>query len=213
MSVGRVPGTWQTQIVVWEVDDPSKLEQPQFWWTAREVGQLMRTASPEDAGRLAVAGTPKGRSLADLRAEFGGDEVEVRVGRFPAGSLGTPSPEHAALLEARPAYAARFSLRHWADADRRRTRLLISNSYTPTEGQREAYKALFPEPPEIEELREAWFAALKAGDPSAAELREQLDAELIPRGHVCVPGLWIWNPNTAVEIGPTVFVRDERPPR
>ena len=83
MGPRHEPGTWQTQIVVWNVDDPSKEGDPRFWWTAEDVGRNMRVAPPQLASRLARAGTPKGTRLATLREEFVEGIVELQIGGVP----------------------------------------------------------------------------------------------------------------------------------
>jgi hypothetical protein len=176
----RVSAAWRTQIVVWEVADPAKAGDSRFWWTAEEVGRLRRVVPPEHADRLAIAGTPKGRSLAAWRRE-------------------TP-----------PEPPFRVSLDHWRDADPDKTYLIVSATRgpTPEEEQREGLAERLP--PEIEDLRQAWVAALQSGDDDEPMLREQLDAELEAIGHFRRGTISAFDPRKAVEISPGVFVQDER---
>src|SRR5262245_42307865 len=129
MGARGEPGTWQTQVIVWDVRDSSKDGDPRFWHTAEEVGRALRVAPPELAGRLAVAGKPKGVPLSKLRSEFG-DEFEVRMGGVPDQYWPAREDDPPPLLE--PEHLVRFSLAHWRDADPEKTRLIISHTYFPT---------------------------------------------------------------------------------
>lgn len=204
MGPRHEPGTWQTQVVVWNVDDPSKAGDPRFWWSAEDVGRTLRVAPPELASRLAVAGTPKGQTLAQLRSEAGGDEFEMRIGGVPDEywPAGEESPEP--LLE--PEQIVRFSLAHWRDADPERTRFIISHTWRPTPEEQEAMSAI---PREGDDLRQAWVAAWTEGDEeTAAALAEQMEEEL---GAISFSKLSVWDPERAVELAPGVLVQDERP--
>jgi hypothetical protein len=198
------PGTWQTQIVVWDARDPSKDGDPRFWHTAEDVGRMLRVAPPDLAGRLAVAGTPKGATLAQLRRESGGDEFERRIGGVPDRYW--PVGESEPVWE--PEQIVRFSLAHWREADPQKTRLIISHSWQPTPEQQEALSRI---PREGNDLRQAWMAANAEGDrETAAALLEQMEEEL---GTVSFDRLSAWDPRRAVEIAPGVFAQDERPRR
>ena len=203
MGTRHDAGTWQTQVVVWNVDDPAKAGDPRFWRSAEEVGRILRLAPPELASRLTKAGTPKGTTLAQLRREAGGDELERRMGGVPDDHWpkdGAPEPIWG------PEIVVRISLAPWRDADPERTRFIISQTWRPTPEQQKAMSQL---PREGDELRRAWRAALAEGDEESADaLREQMEEEL---GAVPFSKLSAWDPQRAVEVAPDVFVQDERP--
>ena len=209
----QAPGTWQTHIVVWDVDDPSKAGDPAWFWSAEDVGALMRTAQPEDAGRLVMAGRPKGNSLASLRERHGGDEVELHAGLLPDERPADMPAERWALLSSRPGHTARFSLAPWRDADPRTTRFIISHCWQPKDDELAVNSGLGDQPPELVEARKQWLAAIRAGDPSAGELRKQVDALMEEAGIHNFAGSGTWNEKRASELAPGVFVLDERPGR
>jgi hypothetical protein len=205
MSDRPAPGEWRTQIVVWDVRDPSKEGDPRFWWTPGEVGRMRRVAPPEHAVRITNAGLPKGRSLAAMRREFGGDEGVIFDGpahaAVQAELLGRPVP---------PAPVMRLSLAHWRDADAQQTYLIVHYMRTPLPEEQSSHK---PMPPELDQLRRDWVAALQAGDESEPMLRAQYEEESEAAGWFKYSRFNAFDERKASELSPGVFVQDERPGR
>jgi hypothetical protein len=207
-QTGSRPGTWETRIVVWNVADPAKAGDPHFWWSADEVGWLLRTSAPGDASRLVRAGMPKGKTLAELRKEAGGNELRRRIGGPPSAPPDNPNLEvdlDPSLWG--PPHTVCIPLDPWRDADPQRTRFLISHTWNRPPGLPSPVR----HPEHVERLRQAWIEALKTGDESARSLREQLDEEMEAIGGFVLRPPRTWTPSKAVEIAPRILVRDDRP--
>jgi hypothetical protein len=190
------PGESRTQIVVWEIDDPSKRDDPRYWWAAEEVERLKGLSDelPDLTGR------PKGQSLASLRQQAEGDEVE----------LVHPIVRSGADHDVR---RVRIPLTQWRDADPERTYLIVTHLRPPTDEEQDKRKAEgMPWPDEVEALRQEWLAAEAAGQGErATDARARLDAELAGLGFLKPRRISAWEPSRAVELRPGVFVQDERP--
>jgi hypothetical protein len=161
------PGEQATQIVLWEVDDPSKQDDRAFWRDGR----------------------PQGSTLAALRERLGCDVVELPV-PWGEGTL-------------------RLDTAGWGDPER--TQVIVVHHRRPTAEQVAEEKArrggASPFPPDAEEVRQRWLAALEAGDPGAAELQVDFDRRLAAHG-------WhkpVAQPKDGVELEPGVFLLDARP--
>jgi hypothetical protein len=161
------PGEQATQIVLWEVDDPSKQDDRAFWRDGR----------------------PQGSSLAVLRERFGGDEIELPL--FPGERT------------------LKLSTADWGDPER--TQVIVVHHRRPTAEQVAEEKAsrggVSPFPPDAEEVRQRWLAALEAGDPAAPELHRDFDRRLAAHG-------WhkpVAQPKDGVELEPGVYLLDARP--
>jgi hypothetical protein len=181
------PGESRTTIIVWEIDDPSKSDDPRYWWQADEIEHLRKLSSdmPDIAGR------PRGESLGSLRRRAERDEVEL------GGVHGS----------------VRIPLGHWRDADPERTYLIIMHVRRPTADEQEAMKAEWLSWDfEVEMLRQEWLAAEGAGEHGeAAEARRRFEAALTQRGFRKACDSSPWDPERAHELLPGVFVQDERP--
>jgi len=191
------PGEQATQIILWEIDDPSKRDDQRFWWPSEQPLKL------PDGRELSG---PKGTSVAALRKLFDGDEIELDVPppsspvrRLPGG-----------LAEG--GRKVKVSISGWLDSDPERTYVIISHSYRPTAEEAADEKARrgdkSPFSPDTEAVRQEWLAALEAGDEDrAAELKAQLDEKLSAQN-------WLKpyaQPNEGVEIQPGVYLLDVRP--
>jgi hypothetical protein len=188
VRIGYSPaaGESHTTIIVWEIDDPSKSDDPRYWWQADEVERLRRLSSdmPDITGR------PRGESLGSLRRRAERDEVEL------GGVSGS----------------VRIPLGHWRDDDPERTYLIIMHVRRPTADEQEAMKAEWPPWDfEVDKLQQAWLAAEGAGEHgTAAEARRRFEAALAQRGFRNARYSSPWDPERAHELLPGVFVQDER---
>jgi hypothetical protein len=191
------PGEQTTQIVLWELDDPTKHGDPSFWWPSEHRFELPQ-------GRE-LSG-PKGSSLADLRKQFGGDDVELAV---PPPGIAAARRSGATAEEPRK---LKVSTAGWGGSEPDRTYVIISHHYRPTAEEAAEEKArrggASPFPPAAEAMRQRWLAALEAGDRAeAAELKAEFDEQLGQQG---------WRkpyaqPCAGVEIQPGVYLLDARP--
>jgi hypothetical protein len=120
------PETWQTRIVVWSIDDRAKEGDPRFWWSEAEAEKMRRLSSPELLDRVPNAGAPKGRSLASLRQQFGGDDGELVAGGASRVTLSTGDEPTTAVGPGLPEYRVRLSLERWKEADPEKTYLIIN---------------------------------------------------------------------------------------
>jgi hypothetical protein len=198
MNIGYspAPGERRTKIIVWEVDDPKKQDDPHYWWLADDVERLRKKAPdfPDLTGR------PKGESLASLRRRANAGQVDLTPLRFPHDPA--PTPVH-------------LPLDQWMDADPERTFFIIAHQRAPTNEEQEERRAEgFPWPGEAEAYRQQWLAAEALGDKvQAAQARKRFDAMLADLGFRKARDLSPWNPERATEIRPGIFVQDERPTR
>jgi hypothetical protein len=189
------PGEQTTRIILWEIDDPSKHDDPRFHWSPERPLKL------PDGSELSG---PKGTSLAALRERFGGDEIEIDVPSFAAERLPNVLADRGRKVK--------LSISDWLDSDPERTYLIISHRYRPTAERAAEEKAQrgadTPFPPEAEAVRQEWRTALEAGDEDRArDLKRQLDAKV---------GALNWvkpyaHPDEGVEIQPGVYLLDARP--
>jgi len=190
------PGESRTHLIVWEIDDPSKRDDPRYWWTAEHVERLRAVAGePPD-----LTGRPKGQSLASLRQQAEGDEVELVHPLDPSGGVDDVR-------------RVRIPLTQWRDADPDRTYVMITHARRPTHEEQETRKAeVMPWPDAVEALRREWLAAEASGHTERATgARARFDAELHRLGFRRPRDLTPWDPSKAVELQPGVFVQDERP--
>jgi hypothetical protein len=191
------PGEQTTRIILWEVDDPSKLGDPRFWWPTEQPFTL------SDGRELRG---PKGISLAKLRARSGSDEIELDV--LPP-SIRADRPADATSEGVRK---VKISTADWGGSDPQRTYVIVSHRYRPTAEEAADEKArrgeASPFPSDAEALRQKWLAALEAGDQErAAELNARFEERLGKQG-------WLKpyaHPNQGVEIQPSVYLLDMRP--
>ena len=191
------PGESRTQIIVWEIDDPSKRDDPRYWWTAEQVERLKALSDewPDLTDR------PKGQSLASLRQQAEGDEVELV---HPSALSGGADAVR----------RVRIPLTQWHDADPERTYLIVTHHRRPAAEEQEKRKVEgMPWPDEVETLRQQWLTAEAAGETHrATDARTRFDAELARLGFRKPREMSAWEPSRAVELRPGVFVQDERPP-
>lgn len=198
MKIGYspAPGQSRTTIVVWEIDDPTKRDDPRYWWNTDEVERLQTLS----ADLPDLAGKPKGQSLASLQRRAAGDDVElIHPGR--AADAETAS--------------VRIPLGQWRDADPERTYLIIAHDRAPTGEEQEAMKGKGPPwPNPVEALRKEWLEAEASGhDARSKNARERFDAALAELGFRKARDITPWDPERATELRPGVFVQDERPLR
>jgi hypothetical protein len=128
-----------------------------------------------------------------------------------SADLSGRSEEEVALVReshAPPYETHHLSLSPWRHSDPEVTYLIVHHVRRSTPEEQAAWSKIKPSlPPEVEQLRGEWLAAVKSGD---AELRAQLDEELEMLGHFRNSSFSAWSRPKAVEIGPGVFVQDER---
>ena len=187
------PGETRTKIVVWDIHDPAKKDDPGYWWDERDAAQV-RALAPDMPD---LSGRPRGNSLAGYIRRGDSEEIELP---FPGLDDGVETE------------TLRVSLRHFGGSDPERTFLIVTQEQAPTEEESKEIKARgLPWPDEVETLRQEWLAALAANEHErAAELSEQLDAAFEEHGFskpTRTPLLTV----EAVEIQPGVFLQDERP--
>jgi hypothetical protein len=214
-------GTWSTQVVLWDITDATKEGDTRYWVTEREIettrrgrarpldpeivaraeavwGPMSDSLSDEEIEKLEEAriGKPKGVSLEKLRERSGGEVV-----------VDGPNPEG----ETEPAQIP-LPPELFAGSDPLTTYVIASRHYAWTPEEREAMPK-WKYPPEVDELRKEWVAALDSGAPEEPQLRERYDEELEKLGGLKHTTFSAWLPERAAELTPGVFVQDERPGR
>jgi hypothetical protein len=156
---------------------------------------MLQKAPPELAKNLYKAGTPKGEPLREVDLSF-----RDFASKWSDGEGGSRPPR--AHIGA--------ALAHWRDADPDETYLIVEPGRGPGPDSPSLAELI---PPEVEELRQDWVAALERGDDDAPALREQLDEEFATLGIRKVADFDAFSPSRATEIIPGVWVQDDRPAR
>jgi hypothetical protein len=207
----RLPaGEWQTHIVVWDTGDPAKAGDSRYWWLPDEVERLRQVTPPEFADSIPVAGRPKGRSLRQLRSEFGGDEGFVLGNETGIHDIPSPDAADQVVVPIPVAEGHRLSLSHWSDADPDTTHLIVSHVRGISDEEREVRERTDRLPAHVDALRRQWVAALEAGSADEPALRELYDRELRLLGHIPHRAFSAFAPRKAVQVSPGVYVQDDR---